>query len=149
MDFKFWQSTTWPALVQLPQLPGNCRFWIRHSISKDIRTFKHVQLSMGCYKKSCDQLQLGLVLAIIMITMHFILPWDDWQLQIQRHSACLVLSLKLQEHVVPLCASVWGRRGREITALIDSLATSWIKRLLLNLNWTALYNQSFPLFLKS
>ena len=82
---------TGPALVQLPQLPGNCRFRIRHSINKDIRTFKHVQLSMGCYKKSRDQLQLGLVLAIIMFTMHYILPWDDWQLQIQRHNAGLVL----------------------------------------------------------
>ena len=42
---------------------------------------------MASYKKSRDQLQLGLVQAITMITMHFIHPWADWQLQIQRHSA--------------------------------------------------------------
>ena len=42
---------------------------------------------MASYKKSRDQLQLGLVQAIIMITMHFIHPWADWQLQIQRHGA--------------------------------------------------------------
>ena len=43
---------------------------------------KHSQL-----KKSCDQLQLGWVQATFMITMHFIHPWADRQLQIQRHSA--------------------------------------------------------------
>ena len=42
---------------------------------------------MASYKKSRDQLQLGLVQAITMITMYFIHPLDDWQLQIQRHKA--------------------------------------------------------------
>ena len=42
---------------------------------------------MASYKKSRDQLQLGLVQAVIMITMHFIHPSADWQLQIQRHDA--------------------------------------------------------------
>ena len=41
---------------------------------------------MDSYKKSRDQLQLGLT-SNTMITMHFIHPWADWQLQIQRHSA--------------------------------------------------------------
>ena len=35
---------------------------------------------MASYKKSHDQLQLGLVQAIAMITIHFIHPWADWQL---------------------------------------------------------------------
>ena len=42
---------------------------------------------MASYKKSRDQLQLRLVQAIIMITMHFIHSWADWQLWIQRHGA--------------------------------------------------------------
>ena len=42
---------------------------------------------MASDKKSRDKLQLGLVQAINMITMHFIHPWADWQLQIQRHSS--------------------------------------------------------------
>ena len=31
-------------------------------------------------EKSCDQLQLGWVQATVMILMHFIHPWADWQL---------------------------------------------------------------------
>ena len=42
---------------------------------------------MASYKESRDQLQLGLVQAITMITMHFIHPLADRELQIQRHSA--------------------------------------------------------------
>ena len=36
------QFNSGPALVQLPQLHGNCRFLKRHLNSKDFKTFKHV-----------------------------------------------------------------------------------------------------------
>ena len=39
------------------------------------------QVFMASYKKSRDQLQLGLVQAITMTAMHFIHTWTDWQLQ--------------------------------------------------------------------
>ena len=46
-----------------------------------------MHLSIASHKKSRDRLQLGLVQATVMITMHFIHLWTDWQLQIQRYSA--------------------------------------------------------------
>ena len=72
---------------------------------------------MASYKKSRDQLQLGLVQAVIMIIMHFIHPSADWQLQIQRHSAGPAVNFINQITIGKTASNLW--MGTYIPEVID------------------------------